>query len=172
MPKEHFEALLERMPAYQSDWIEPNRMPFEEKVGSGLTFRRMKCKARWSWEQGAPMFFLGRQPPSQKKLLGTGRDMSRGGHQLAGTCCTDGRRCLLREHCSSEAPALEGEGTRNLGRCQHLHLLKNQNMFYFPWLVLNGIHHYWKYVIFFPGASTKWKKIINSLSTHRKPQIC
>ena len=27
---------------------------------------------------------------------------------------------------------------------------------YFPWLVLKGIYHYWKYVLFLPG---KWKQI-------------
>ena len=30
------------------------------------------------------------------------------------------------------------------------HLLKNT--FYFPWLILNGITHYWKYVFFFQGS--------------------
>ena len=42
------------------------------------------------------------------------------------------------------------------GGIQSFHLLKNV---LFPLLVLKGIYHYWKYVIYFlPGVLTKWKK--------------
>ena len=32
-----------------------------------------------------------------------------------------------------------------------------QNMFYFPLLVLKGIHHYGKYLLIFPGDLSKWR---------------
>ena len=49
-----------------------------------------------------------------------------------------------------------GEGVK--GPVNNFHLLKNMFFLYFPLLVLQGIDHYWKYVIiFFPGGLSKWK---------------